>query len=316
VKQILGAPLREDHSRVLCFLSITRQLRIDKKNQEAVDLLNLLVEVMPNYYFIHSELAFVLLDLERYPESIKEHEITLATNPGVSKYASAATQEAFEAALKATPPTDYDRNNLAGYYDNLAFMYSKTNQEAKAMAALERSAATKPSIGAYQNLAAMYQRANKMDSAIVVLEKALALEPQNVDVMKALATLAFNTNQPDRAREYFKKAASVKGDDADIHLNLGVVLFNTKQPKEAAVEFAEAARLRPDSPEILYYLGIAQFESGDKKGADTTLKKVVELKPDYADAYRYLGNIAFEKKDYKNAEKYYALEDKYKGKKK
>jgi len=313
-KKLLEKPLRDDHSRVMTFLSVTRQLRQEKKNPQAVELLEMLSQIMPKYHVLHGELAFVYLDLDKVPESIREHELALETSPSLKPYASKATLAEYEQALKDTPPAEYDRKNLGGFYENLAFLYGKQNNEEKSLLALERATAASPSLARYRNLAATYDRKGNTEAAIGALEKALVLEPKNAEVLTSLGTLAVKVNKPEKAREYFKQAAATGTGNADVHLNLGVVLYNSKQYGEALTEFEQAVQLNPDSVDSQFYLGLAQIKAGKKKEADATLKKVVALKPDYADAYRELGDLAMERKAYKDAEKYYNLEEKYKGK--
>jgi tetratricopeptide (TPR) repeat protein len=252
------------------------------------------------------------LDLKKWPESIKSHEAVLKTYPSVQPYVTAVSLADLEKALKDKVPAESDRRNLAGYYENLAYLYDQTGDKDKALLYLERTSRVNPTLPVMRNIASAYDRKGDLNGAIASLERAWTLFPGDMDVAQGLGVLYFRANQPQKSQEFFRKA--LKEGDPKSHLDLGVVLYNSKQYKDAMVQFQEVAKLQPTNAEAYYYLGLSQAQSGEKAAALDSFLKAAQHKTDYADAYRELGNIYLDKKDYKNAQKYYDLQDKYSGK--
>ncbi len=312
-KETLAKPLRDDPTRVLVMLQCTRELRVAQKNDEAVELLNLLKEIQPQNHLIHKELAFAFIDLQRYEESIVEHEALLKTYPSLVPYTSAKTLDEYKKALEEHPPSDFDAKELSGYYENLGSLYMQTGNVDAAIECLERSLAARPNQRAYQALAGAYDRKEMYDKAIETLKRSLELDPENPDILSALGTIYFKAGNAEKATEALRASIEGRMDDPEAHLNLGVVFFNSGQYKDAIEQFEAVTKLSPDNAEAYYYLGVAQFKNEEKKAAEASFLRCIELDKTYADAYRYLGNLAIERKDYRKAKQYFANEDKYKG---
>lgn len=313
-KELLDKSLRDDHTRVMVFLQVARKMRADKKNADAIYLLKELEAIQPQNYLIHYELAIAYLDTDKLQESIEEHEKTLATYPSLQPYVTQKTLEELARAIKDTPPSDFDRKNLVGFYQNLSTLYARKGDADRSIEYLERVAAVEPTLDAYQSLAATYDKKGDTTSAIRSLEAATRLAPENSELYKSLGAEYFKAKQPDKAMEAFRKALAGKSNDAEGHLNLGIILYNAKQYKEAQGEFESAVKLNPENVDATYYLGLSQKQAKDNKAAEATFRKVVQMKVDYPDAYKELGNLALERKAYKDAEKFFALEDQYRGK--
>lgn len=312
-QQLLGPVLVEDRSRAMVALRAARALTAEKKDKEAVALLKMLSDVQPNNYGVHLELATSYYNLGQWDESIASYQKVLTTYAALAPYAKAESPEALSEALKATPPTDIDKNNLEVFYQNLALSYANKKDYDNAIKSLERVAAINPSDATFRDISIFYRDKGDMAGAIRTLERVAAMRPDDAKVMKNLGQMTLQSD-PVKSRTYFAKARALAPNDSDVLLGLGVGLYNAKMYKEAAVEFEEAVKLLPGNADALFYLGVSQLKSGNVAAADATLKKVVELKPDYADAYRELGNIARDRKDYVTMEKYFKLEDKHKKK--
>lgn len=314
-RKTLGNVLTEDRSRAMVTLKAARGMQKDGKNAEAMELLQMLAEVQPSNHLIHMDMAAIAYNLGKTDESIAAYLKVLETYVSLQPYVKAPTPEALTAKLKELPPTEMDRSNLEIFYQNLALLYRTKKDLDSGIKYLERSAAINPSETTVKDIALYYRDKGDMAGAVKTLERLLTMKPDDAQTLKTLGQMTITTN-PAKSREYFAKASKLAPTDSDIALGLGVGLFNAKMYKEAVEEFENAVKLMPNNADALYYLALSQSNAGDKKSAEANFLKVVEMKVDYADAYRELGNIARDKKDYKGVEKWYGLEDKYRGKKK
>lgn len=61
------------------------------------------------------------------------------------------------------------------------------------------------------------------DLAIQMFESVLKEDPKNVNAVKGIASLYFNTEQLDKAKEYQKKVLALDPNDADAHYTIGVI---------------------------------------------------------------------------------------------
>lgn len=314
-KSLLSPVLKEDRTRAMVCLRAVKLLRKESKNQEAVDLLKMLVEVQPNNHLIYMDMADAFFSLQRWDESIAAYLKVLETYPAIAPYHAAASADAMAQMLKAKPLADTDRSNMDIFYQNLALLSRNKQDFGNGIKYLERSAAINPVETTYRDMAIYYKDNKDMAGAIRVYEKLLAMNPTDAKIMKTLGQLTIETDAK-KSREYFAQARKLAPNDSDILLGLGVGLFNAKLYKDAVTEFEALVELNPDNVDARYYLGLSQLQAGDKKSAEANLTKVTEMKADYAEAYQELGNIARDKKDYKAMEKFYNLADKYKGSKK
>lgn len=311
----LGNVLTEDRTRAMVALKAAKLLQKEGKNAEAMDLLQMLSQVQPNNYLIHMDMAAIAYNLGKTDESIASYLKVLETYASLKPYVDAATPEALAAKVKELPPNEMDRSNLEIFYQNLALLYRAKKDLDNGIKYLERAAAINPTETTIKDIAIYYRDKGDMAGAVKTLERLLVLKPNDPQTLKTLGQMTITTD-PAKSRDYFAKASKLAPTDSDIALGLGVGLYNAKMYKEAVTEFENAVKLMPDNADAIFYLALSQLNSGDKKNAETNLMKVISIKPEYPDAYRELGNIARDKKDYKAVEKWYGLEDKYRGKKK
>lgn len=314
-KGLLEPVLKAERTRAMVCLRAARLLRKENKNQEAVDLLKMLVEVQPNNHLIYMDMADANFSLQRWDDSVASYLKVLETYPAIAPYHAAASADVLAQMLKDNPLADVDKVNMEIFYQNLALISRNKKDFVNGIKYLERSAALNPMEATYRDMAIYYKDNNDMAGAVKVYEKLLSMNPTDAKILKTLGQLTIETDAK-KSREYFAQARKLAPTDSDILLGLGVGLFNAKLYKDAVTEFEALVQLMPDNVDARYYLGLSQLQAGDKKSAEANLTKVTEMKIDYADAYQELGNIARDKKDYKAMEKFYNLADKYKGAKK
>lgn len=127
-------------------------------------------------------------------------------------------------------------------------------------------------------------RDNRADEAQGYLERGLALEPDNVDVLCALAVVMSERGNLVQAQQHFEHAVAVAPERPDIHYSFGQLLAKQDKLRPAAEEFAEAVRLRPDYVAAWNSRAIMYARLGEIDRTVDCFREVVRLQPDSAEA--------------------------------
>jgi tetratricopeptide (TPR) repeat protein len=122
---------------------------------------------------------------------------------------------------------------------------------------------------------------------------ALRLQPDNLDVLNALAVAVWRQGRPEEAEQICRAACRIKPDDFRILANLGMALRDQCRTDEAAESFRAALRIKPDAFHARMNLGIILSNQGDFESAMDALWAAFELCPDSPEAIQNIGmNLA------------------------
>jgi tetratricopeptide (TPR) repeat protein/uncharacterized caspase-like protein len=99
----------------------------------------------------------------------------------------------------------------------------------------------------HYNLALLYRSQQKQES-LAELEAAAALDPNNVNLVAALAEEYFTRQQFKQAADEYRKAVSLKPTDDGLHTKLGHALYSQGLQDEANREYQKASELRGKRP--------------------------------------------------------------------
>ena len=135
------------------------------------------------------------------------------------------------------------------------------------------------------NLALACHRSGQYERAENVLLGLIDREPENVEALKGLATVALAQNRLERSLELHEKLLQLVGSNAEICYNCGVLAQNLNQLERAVQYYRHAVSARPDFPEALLNLGHALKALGHEDEARTVWIPALEQRPEFALRY-------------------------------
>jgi tetratricopeptide (TPR) repeat protein len=140
-----------------------------------------------------------------------------------------------------------------------------------------------------------HHQAGRLDRAEPLYRGVLAQQPDHVEALHLLGTLALQTGRFEMAADMIRQAVQLRPDSAEAHYNLSLALKNIGQYEEAIVASQRAIRLRPDLTDAYLNLGNALISARRLDEAIAAFKQAISLRPSYAEAYANLGNALTEK---------------------
>jgi protein O-GlcNAc transferase len=154
--------------------------------------------------------------------------------------------------------------------------------------AAEQSAAN---LQTWRNLGAAYRAQARWSEARAAYEKALALDPDDVEVLRALARVCYRLKDWERAAAYFVRVLAAGEGTAEDYSRLGGAHYYLKQPAAALEAVEQAVRLAPQNAVYQYNLGLLLAELERPEEAEAAFRRAVALDPDYAAAWNNLGDL-------------------------
>lgn len=134
------------------------------------------------------------------------------------------------------------------------------------------------------------------DLAIQNFQIVLHDDPQNVNALKGIASLYFNTQQLDKAKDYQNKVLAVDPTDASAEYTIGVIDWTVAYKN--AIPVRQSLGLQDNGDPIKDKKACAALAEKNgpiiQEGLDA-LNKAVQLKPNYDDAMAYI-NLMYRRK--------------------
>ncbi len=173
--------------------------------------------------------------------------------------------------------------NLAGTFANMkpqpmidsAIFYFKIAQE-KSATDTQFASTLK---NATYNMAYLYQSAGDNQNAIVQYRKYLAIDPNDVDVKRALASTLRLTGSPAEAAQLEQQLMSSGSMTTGELATMGVQYFADKNYAAAADAFQKILATDPVNHDALYNLANSYFAMGDAKKLIETSQKLLDIDP-------------------------------------
>ena len=150
-------------------------------------------------------------------------------------------------------------------------------------------------------------RVGELDKASNYLERALLIDPDDISVLKSIATVYVGRNELDKALDIFTRTLEQTEDDqekADLHFNLGTVYLKKGDAGEAQYHFEETAYLVPDDKEAIFRLARTLEESERWRSALNYYKDLIDMDPNNPDYYRGAYRASFNDGDPISANEY------------
>lgn len=218
------------------------------------------------------------------PDNIEDH-LLLGQLYSFAKD-SAHAQEQFTAAQKINPHSEEVVLNMARIDTEQGNIHAAI-AVLSALPESDQTAKTEYALGA------SYDQAKETKHAITAYQKSLALEPDNLDVERALADALHRDGQDKAALSAYNDVIDGDPTDASAYLHAAEIERNEGHPDEALANLKKAAPLATDSLEIRYNEALAYEQLGQNSEAERLLTKMV------ADAEHSTGDYsAGEKNNY------------------
>ena len=161
-----------------------------------------------------------------------------------------------------------------------------------------------------QSAIALHQQ-GRLAEAEALYQAILQVQPQHVDALQLLATLAAQLQRYLEAVELFNQVLDINPLHAVAYSNRGYALRELKRHEEAVASYNKALVLKPDYADAYYNRGITLAELMRYEEASLSYDKAIALRPDYAEAFSSRGFVLHELKRYEEAQlsfdKAYAL---------
>lgn len=161
----------------------------------------------------------------------------------------------YNKALEVSP-------NYVPALNNIGVMYSRQDQDQKALVAFERAnKRSKFSKTPRYNMAKLYLTYGMAENAQPVFESLLSGSPTDVDLLNATATSYFLMSDYNKALGYFQRIPQSQWSRAEIGLNLALTLKKTGKAKEAHEVFSDVKE--PKNANLKRYYSTIEKQLGD-----------------------------------------------------
>jgi tetratricopeptide (TPR) repeat protein len=190
----------------------------------------------------------------------------------------------FEQVMKIDPQFDSDIHLL------LASTYHELKDDKAAMSALEAGLQRHPQdLKLLRPLASLQFHNNHNVEAILNLQQILEIDPTDVSLRMDLALLFQKSGNLEMAIDHYTKILRMEPKNFAAHYNLGLIYLQQKKMTEAALELDTANQIQPGDAELLERLGdLYVFEKQHDKAA-ATYKAALETATDKSILYGKLG---------------------------
>jgi predicted Zn-dependent protease len=181
---------------------------------------------------------------------------------------SAHAEEQFKAAQKLDP----DSEEVAL---NLARMYGEQGDLQRGIAVLNALPEDDQTAKTEYVLGASYDQVKETKKAIAAYRRSLDLEPDNLDVERALADALLKDGQDKEALSAYQDVAEGDPSDAQAFLHIAEIERRDGQYEEALANLKKAQPLASDSLEISYNEALTYDALGQYGDAETIFAKLV-----------------------------------------
>lgn len=242
------------------------QIRSDqKRNDEALALLEQALALKRNYWRGHSAIAMQYFHNARYAESAR----------------------AFEVATSLAP-------DVAAAFAGKGAAYAMLGDRIRSRKAYDRSLALKPSRQAFTNMGMRYYYDGQYRDAADMQERALEYAPDDHRVWGRLAeSLRFVGNSQKASQDAYRRAAALAETRLEVNSGdwettglLGIYYAHLGRLPEALESARAAVELSNRSTGAMYFLALVLQQGEDTVGTISALEEVLRKDPGYESIIR------------------------------
>lgn len=295
------APLQPEKSNDLKLLALAGNIYLRNRDTEAANrLLARAAALKPDDVSIQTGLAITRLAQGDTQQAL----VNLESAAGAGNKLNAADvpliyvlmrKGEFDRALVVIDRLEKKMPNSHLVYNLRGSVYLAKQDLGNAKKSFDRSLAIKPDYAtAAVNLAQIELRSNQAAAAGKRLQSFLQQHPNNpnnTEVLLALADLARRTNNKQAYEVWLVKAAAAAPTDTKPRTLLASYYVSTHEPAKALAMATEAHAARPDDGGALGVLAAVQLMTGTPQSALSSYRKLVELTPKSPTAWFKLANV-------------------------
>ncbi|MGB5964420.1 MAG: tetratricopeptide repeat protein, partial [Sulfurimonadaceae bacterium] len=209
---------------------------------------------------------------------------------------------AFTAAVRLKP------NHIASRLSLIDLEYPKDKEGyVKRLEALERLLTLEPeNIEIYRAMSEVYLLQNNTTLALRQLQKARLHEPDNIDLQFEVVALLMRVKQDQEAIATLESILTVDPASSKVYFLLGE-LYTRQDAYEAAMESYNKVLLlkKEGSAELWNSMGLLFMKLERFDEAESAFKKALVMQSEYAEVYYNLGVLSLMKKSLDKAERYF-----------
>lgn len=173
---------------------------------------------------------------------------------------------------------------------NYAYACLYLRQYAHARELLESVPANDPQLPEYHLLyARILHRLGDLEPALIMLQSYVEQHPQNAQAAGELALLAVDNSGNEDGEKWARQALALNPNQLEALIALGTLAFEQDQETAARLYFDQAVSTAPHSGRALSGLGLVAMMSDDVKGAQDCFAKAVKTMPDHIGTWHALG---------------------------
>jgi tetratricopeptide (TPR) repeat protein len=217
---------------------------------------------------------------KKFPEAIKEYEVTLALDPNRIDALSSLSQVYLvqgnaKGAFQRVEQQLSKTKNHAGIYQLLGQLSIGTKDYAKGIEYLEKAIDINPEMSsAYFLIGNAYAAQKKFDTAIEQYDKVSKKNAKAIQPLMMTGLLYDMQKQPQKANEYYQKVLDLNKNFAPAANNLAYNYAQHGGNLDVALNLAQKAReANPNDPGIADTLGWIHFKKGTYATALSLLKE-------------------------------------------
>ena len=258
---------------------------IEKNYDESEKLLKTALEIKKDYLDIHINLGSLYLSKNMLPQADESFRKALQINPrspqahfGLAKIYMAQSiarkaVSSLELALSHEPNMLPARLLLAEMYEKISRLDDAESQWIKI---LEK----KPDSGIYVRLGQLYSKKQDESKAMSAYKRAIELKKDNAQAYIELGKIYFNQKKLKQAISFLFHATQLPDAGRDAFYYLGLSLIQIRKWREAIAALTEASKSDPTNAGILGELMDAALHNGDFESAESASKQLLALYKD------------------------------------
>ncbi len=140
-------------------------------------------------------------------------------------------------------------------------------------------------------IALQHHRSGHLQQAEQIYRQILHNDPNCLQALHLLGTIAFQMGYPDAAIGHYQKAIAQDPDYVWVYHDMGIALRKQGQFEAAIAAYRKAIALQPDCAESYYNLGNVLQLQNRRDDAIACQQKAIALKPDFSRAHYNLGKL-------------------------
>jgi tetratricopeptide (TPR) repeat protein len=253
------------------------ELYEDGKMSQALDELEMALEINPASSSLHFNRALTLDAMGRFEDAVNEYETALQLSP-----------------------EDLEILN------SLAVDYTRTSRYDLAIETFEHiqelDSGFEPS---YCNRIITYTEMGLHDMAEQMFYLAQQIKPDCALCFYNIGNSLFARGQYKRAIRCWIRTAELESSHPQINYRIAQAYWSDGDIENSRKHFLVELRTNPGDIDVIFDFGLFLLEIGDVESAKEKFNRILELNPDFAPALFYLGEIAFNNRDHERAVELY-----------